>query len=153
MFNIVLYEPEIPQNTGNIARLCAATGCRLHLVGPLGFSLQDRYLKRAGLDYWHLVEVIYYDSFEEVRKKYPGARFFYLSTKGKKHYDSFSYRQGDFFVFGSETKGLPEQLILANLDFCLRIPMVKGARSLNLANSVAIVVYEALRQQKFMGLS
>jgi len=138
MFNVVLYEPEIPQNTGNIARLCAATGCRLHLVGPLGFSLQDRYLKRAGLDYWHLVEVIYYDSFEEVRTKYPDARFFYLSTKGKKHYDSFSYREGDFF---------------ANFDFCLRIPMVNGARSLNLANSVAIVVYEAFRQQKFRGLS
>ncbi|NPV28338.1 MAG: tRNA (uridine(34)/cytosine(34)/5-carboxymethylaminomethyluridine(34)-2'-O)-methyltransferase TrmL [Firmicutes bacterium] len=153
MFNIVLYEPEIPQNTGNIARLCAATGCCLHLIEPLGFSLQNRYLKRAGLDYWHLVRVYCYSSFQEFKSKFPSARFFYITTKGKFFYHNVEYKEGDFFIFGKETTGLPEDLIAENLDFCLRIPMVKEARCLNLSNSVAIIIYEALRQQKFKGLS
>jgi tRNA (cytidine/uridine-2'-O-)-methyltransferase len=153
MFNIVLYEPEIPQNTGNIARLCAAAGCRLHLVGPLGFSLQDRCLKRAGLDYWHMVQVEKYDSWDELYEKSGGSRYFYVTTRGRQYYTQFDYKPGDFIVFGRETSGLPEELIAENIDNCMRIPMVKGSRSLNLANSVAIVVYEGLRKHMFRGMS
>lgn len=152
MFNIVIYEPDIPQNTGNIARLCAASGCNLHLIGPFGFSLQDRHLKRAGLDYWDLVDVSCYDSYQELREKYPEATYYYMSTKGKYNYTSVDFKKGDFFVFGSETRGLPLELLEKNQKFCLRIPMVPAARCLNLANAVAIVVYEALRKQKFSGL-
>jgi tRNA (cytidine/uridine-2'-O-)-methyltransferase len=153
MFDVVLYQPEIPQNTGNIVRLCAATGCRLHLIGPLGFSLRDKYLKRAGLDYWPLAEVNYYDSFEQLRERYRQAIFYYITTKGANCYADVQFQQGDFLVFGSETRGLPAELLAANRERCLRIPMIPEARCLNLSNSVAIVVYEALRKQTFKQLS
>lgn len=151
MFNIVLVEPEIPQNTGNIARTCAATGCRLHLVRPLGFEVSDRYLKRAGLDYWKDVEIAYYDSFAELRAKFGKNRFFYFTTKGLNKYCDVEFREGDFLVFGKETKGLPEELLKENRENCLRIPMIGETRSLNLSNSVAIAVYEGLRQNCFDG--
>lgn len=153
MFNIVLFEPEIPQNTGNIARLCAGSLCRLHLVKPLGFSLEDRYLKRAGLDYWHLVEIVCHNCFEDLRREYLQNRFFYFSTKGRRYYSDCEYKPDDFLVFGSETRGLPEKIILNNSESVFRIPLVTGARSLNLSNSVAIVVYEGLSQHMFRGLS
>ena len=150
--HIVLYQPEIPQNTGNIARTCAATGAMLHLIRPLGFSLDDRYLKRAGLDYWHMMRYQVYDSFEELLEKYPQHRMYFLSTKAPKSYTEPVYGPEDFLVFGCETKGLPESLLQRVYDRCVRIPMVPDARSLNLSNSVAIVLYEALRQQGFTGL-
>lgn len=150
--NIVLVEPEIPQNTGNIARTCAATGCRLHLVKPLGFSVDDRYLKRAGLDYWSLVDISYYDSFDELQSKYPEGLFFYSTTKGDQRHTDVQYKENCFLVFGKETAGLPKPLLDANKDHCIRVPMINDARSLNLANSVAIVVYEALRQVDFPGM-
>ncbi|MDI3481910.1 MAG: tRNA (cytidine/uridine-2-O-)-methyltransferase [Tepidanaerobacteraceae bacterium] len=152
MFNIVLVEPEIPQNTGNIARTCAATGAVLHLVGPLGFSLEDKYLKRAGLDYWHLVDVKYYDNYRQFEGKNPDAVMFFLTTKAKKCYTDVNYNPGCYLVFGRETAGLPSDILSAHWESCLRIPMVDDARSLNLSNSVAIVVYEALRQNGFRGL-
>ncbi|WP_422446955.1 tRNA (uridine(34)/cytosine(34)/5-carboxymethylaminomethyluridine(34)-2'-O)-methyltransferase TrmL [Thermoanaerobacterium sp. DL9XJH110] len=152
MFNVVLVEPEIPQNTGNIARTCAATGCVLHLVGPLGFSLDDRYLKRAGLDYWPLVDVRYYENYREFVEKNPGASMYFLTTKAKKCYADVTYEPGCYLVFGKETAGLPQELLNAHRERCVRIPMVDDARSLNLSNSVAIVVYEALRQNGFRGL-
>ncbi len=151
VFNIVLVEPEIPQNTGNIVRTCRATGCRLHLVRPLGFEISDRYLKRAGLDYWDEVEIFYYDSFAEVLAAYPSSRFYYFTTKGLQRHSDARFKQGDFMVFGKETRGLPEELLKANKETCLRIPMVGETRSLNLSNSVAIAVYEGLRQQDFKG--
>lgn len=146
--NIVLVEPEIPQNTGNIIRSCAATGTTLHLVRPLGFCMDDKYLKRAGLDYWDLVEIKYYDSFDEVREQNPDAKFFYSTTKAKQTHSDVKYEENSFIVFGKETKGLPESLIMDNLETSIRIPMVdiEKARSLNLSNSVAIVLFEALRQ-------
>ena len=151
MFNIVLVEPEIPQNTGNIVRTCHATGCRLHLVRPLGFEISDRYLKRAGLDYWDEVEIFYYDSFEELKNKFPSSRFWYFTTKGLFRHSEVKFNEGDFLVFGKETKGLPEELLIKNRKSCLRIPMIGETRSLNLSNSVAIAVYEGLRQQDFKG--
>ncbi|WP_424766330.1 tRNA (uridine(34)/cytosine(34)/5-carboxymethylaminomethyluridine(34)-2'-O)-methyltransferase TrmL [Paenibacillus sp. sgz302251] len=151
-FHIVLVEPEIPANTGNIARTCAATGTHLHLVRPLGFDTDDRTLKRAGLDYWHSVHIEYHDSFDEVLALYPQSRFFYASTRATKVYSQFEYQDGDFFVFGKETKGLPQQLIDANLETCIRMPMTDKVRSLNLSNSAAIIVYEALRQNHFPAL-
>lgn len=146
--NIVLVEPEIPQNTGNIIRSCAATGTTLHLVRPLGFCMDDKYLKRAGLDYWDLVEIKYYDSFDELREQNPDAKFFYSTTKAKQTHSDVKYEENSFIVFGKETKGLPESLIMDNLETAIRIPMVniEKARSLNLSNSVAIVLFEALRQ-------
>ena len=146
--NIVLVEPEIPQNTGNILRTCAATGSTLHLVRPLGFSLEDKYLKRSGLDYWDIANIQYYDSFDEVREQNPDAKFFYSTTKAKQTHSDVEYEDNSFIVFGKETKGLPESLIMENLDTAIRIPMVdiEKARSLNLSNSVAIVLFEALRQ-------
>ncbi len=153
MFHIVLVEPEIPQNAGNIARTCAATGCALHMVRPFGFEISDKYLKRAGLDYWHLVHISYYDSFAELQAKFPSARFFYFTTKGRRRHSDQRFRDGDFLVFGKETKGLPEELLLKHPDECLRIPMFSEARSLNLSNSVAVAVYEALRQTNYEGLS
>lgn len=150
--NIVLVEPEIPQNTGNIARTCAATGCTLHLVKPLGFSVDDKHLKRAGLDYWSLVDIHYHDSFEELKSKYPDGLFFFSTTKGKKKHTDATYQKDCFIVFGKETAGLPKQLLEENKEFCIRVPMINDARSLNLANSVAIVVYEALRQIGFPDL-
>ena len=152
MFHIVLVEPEIPQNAGNIARTCAATGTHLHMIRPLGFEVTDKYLKRAGLDYWHLVEISYYDSFEELRAKYPDSRFFFFTTKGKHRHSDVAFQDGDFLVFGKETKGLPEELLVKNKETCLRIPMHADARSLNLGNSAAIALYEALRQTDFVGL-
>lgn len=151
MFNIVLVEPEIPQNTGNIVRTCHATGCRLHLVRPLGFEVTDRHLKRAGLDYWDEVEIIYYDSFGELAQGHSGARFWFFTTKGLKIHSEARLCEGDFLVFGKETKGLPEELLRANRDSCLRLPMLGETRSLNLSNSVAVAVYEGLRQNGFRG--
>lgn len=150
--HIVLYNPEIPQNTGNIARTCAATGCMLHLIKPLGFSLSDRYLKRAGLDYWRMMTYRVYDGFDDLLEAYPGANFHFVSTKAEKAYTGVSYQDDDFLVFGCETRGLPESLLMRVYDRCIRIPMAQGARSLNLSNSVAIVVYEALRQLRFPAL-
>jgi len=150
--HVVLVEPEIPQNTGNIARTCAATGTVLHLVKPLGFSISDKHLKRAGLDYWHLVEVHVHESFAELQAQYPDGVYYYLSTKGPKRYTDVTYHYDDFLVFGKETAGLPEELLKQNWERCLRIPMINEARSLNLSNSVAIVLYEALRQQGFPNL-
>lgn len=151
--HIVLVEPEIPGNTGNISRTCAVTSTELHLVKPLGFSVDDKHLKRAGLDYWHLLTIHYHDNFQEVLDKYPGHRFFYATTKGSKLYTAVNYRQDDFLVFGKETEGLPDWIISANQDRCIRIPMLNNVRSLNLSNSVAIVLYEALRQQGFPGMT
>lgn len=145
-FNIVLVEPQIPPNTGNIARLCGATGTVLHLVGELGFSTDDRYLKRAGLDYWSEVDVRYWKDLEELKGANPGGRFIYTSTKAKQSHHHMQYQKGDFIVFGKETKGLPEELIAANLDHTVRIPILGKVRSLNLSTSAGIVLYEALRQ-------
>ncbi|WP_438446620.1 tRNA (uridine(34)/cytosine(34)/5-carboxymethylaminomethyluridine(34)-2'-O)-methyltransferase TrmL [Gorillibacterium sp. sgz5001074] len=151
-FHIVLVEPEIPANTGNIARTCAATGTHLHLVRPLGFQTDDRTLKRAGLDYWHAVQVHYHDSFQEVKELFPEGRFFCSTTKTNRLYTEVSYRDGDFLVFGKETKGLGPEIIEAHADTCIRMPMTDAVRSLNLSNSAAIVLYEALRQNSFMSL-
>ena len=151
--NIVLVEPEIPQNAGNIARTAAVTGSKLHLVRPLGFEVTDKYLKRAGLDYWHLVDIFYYDSIEEVMDKfYNGKNFWFFSTKAKNVHSDVSYRDGDFLVFGKETKGLPEDLLKAHYGECVRLPMRDETRSLNLSNSVCVGVYEALRQLNYLGL-
>lgn len=151
MFNIVLVEPEIPQNTGNISRTCACTGAALHIVKPMGFEITDAKLKRAGLDYWDKLNLTYYENLDDFFKKNEGGRFFYLSKKAKHRYTDVKYRDGDFLVFGKETKGLPESLIIGN-DSALRIPMAKDLRSLNLSNTVALVLYEALRQTGFDGL-
>ena len=149
MFNIVLVEPEIPANTGNISRTCAVTGCRLHLVRPLGFDICDRHLKRAGLDYWQFLDITYYDSLSDFFEKNRDGRFFFCTTKGKNVYSDAKFSEGDFLVFGKETKGLPEGLLAEHPNECIRIPMLPTLRSLNLSNSVAIVVYEALRQVGF----
>lgn len=151
-FNIVLIEPEIPPNTGNIARLCAATGSILHLVGKLGFSLDDRYLKRAGLDYWEFVTLKVWSDLSELQAAHPDGRFFFLSTKVARSYLQAEFRTGDFIVFGKETRGLPEDLLLAHPDTSITIPMpVEKVRSLNLSTSVGIVLYEALRQAGHIG--
>lgn len=152
-FHIVLVEPEIPANTGNISRTCAATGTHLHLVRPLGFLTDDKTLKRAGLDYWHAVKLEYHDSFQEVRDRYPAGRFFFATTKATKLYTDYRFQDGDFLVFGKETKGLPESILEANPDSLMRMPMTGDVRSLNLSNSAAVVLYEALRQNGFFGLS
>ena len=145
--NVVLVEPEIPQNAGNIARTCAVTGSKLILVRPLGFDVSDKYLKRAGLDYWHLVDISYYDSIEEVMDKfYNGKNFHFFSTKAKHIHSDVEIKDGDFLVFGKETKGLPESLLQAHYDECVRLPMRDETRSLNLSNSVCVGVYEGLRQ-------
>lgn len=153
MINIVLLEPQIPQNTGNIARTCAATGSRLHLVKPMGFEVDDRKLKRAGLDYWHLLDITYYESTAEFFEKNSG-EFFFFSTKGKKVYSDVSYPDGCYLVFGREDRGINERILEANYDRCVRLPMLDddSARSLNLSNTVAIAVYEALRQRGFEDL-
>lgn len=143
-YNIVLFEPEIPQNTGNIVRLCACTGARLFLAGKLGFSLSDKYLKRAGLDYWNSVEIIKYNSLEELYFEYKDAKFYYLTTKSNKKYTDFKFEAGDFFVFGPETRGIPETILRENAETAITIPMLDGQRSLNLSNSVSIVLYEAI---------
>ena len=154
MFHIVLVEPEIPQNTGNIARTCAATGCTLHLIKPLGFEISDKQLKRAGLDYWNLVDVLVHESFDEVLASAERqARFYYFTTKAPRAYTEASFTKGDYLVFGKETKGLDEELLVAHKEECVRIPMREESRSLNLSNSVAVAVYEGLRQNAFDGLS
>ena len=147
MFNVVLVEPEIPPNTGNVGRLCLATRSTLHLVGPLGFSLNDRQLKRAGLDYWDEVDVREWSSLDELQQANQSARFFYLTTKAKLPYFEVTFRPRDFLVFGRETKGLPERVLSENRESCITIPM-HGTRSLNLATAVAIVLFEAVRQQR-----
>lgn len=152
MFNIVLVEPEIPQNTGNIARTCAATGAKLHIVKPMGFEINDKHLKRAGLDYWHLLDVRYYENLDDFFATVGDARFFYATTKAPSVYSDVEFMDGDYILFGKETKGLPEELLYKDRDRCIRIPMIDEARSLNLSNSVAIVIYEALRQNNFMFL-
>ena len=144
--NIVLIEPEIPQNTGNIARTCAATGARLHLVGPMGFKIDDSKLKRAGLDYWHLLDITYYGSSDEFFEKNRGANFYYFSTKAKYKHTDVCYPDNAYIVFGKETAGLPEELLYNNPETTVRIPMISDARSLNLSNAVAIAAYEVLRQ-------
>ena len=146
--NIVLIEPEIPQNTGNIARTCAATGARLHLVEPMGFKVDDKKLKRAGLDYWHLLDITYYKDTEDFFEKNKDGNFFYFSTKAIHRHTDVEYPDNTYLVFGKETKGLPEELLKANPEKCVRIPMINdsAARSLNLSNSAAIGVYEVLRQ-------
>lgn len=153
--HIVLYQPEIPANTGNIARTCAGTNTSLHLIRPLGFSTDDKMLKRAGCDYWPNVEINYYDSMAQLFATYPNGKFYYIETVGKKSYTDFNYSdltEDHFFVFGRETTGLPNDLIEANIDRCLRIPQTDKVRSLNLSNTAAILVYEALRQQNFPSL-
>ena len=150
--NIVLHEPEIPQNTGNIARTCAATGAALHLIRPLGFRTDDKTLKRAGLDYWDKLSVFYYDSLEDFFSQHPDADFFCFTTKAPHVYTEVTYPEETWLIFGKETRGLPEDFLLGNLDRCVRLPMRTGLRSLNLSNSVAIAVYEVLRQHSFDGL-
>ena len=142
--NIVLYEPEIPQNTGNIARLCACTGASLYLVGKLGFALTDKYTKRAGMDYWQSVDLHRIESMEELYKQFPEGRFFYLTTKSKRVYTYFKFQENDFIVFGPESRGLPQEYVTQ--ETAITIPMKEGQRSLNLSNSVAIVAYEIVRQ-------
>ena len=147
MFNVVLVEPEIPPNTGNVGRLCLATRSTLHLVGPLGFSIDDRQLKRAGLDYWDEVDVREWSNLDELRRANASSRFFYLTTQATQPYFEVKFRPKDFLVFGRETKGLPERVLEENRERCITIPM-HGTRSLNLATAVAIVLFEAMRQQR-----
>lgn len=153
--HVVLYQPEIPANTGNIARTCAATNTTLHLIRPLGFSTDDKMLKRAGLDYWEFVNVVYHDSLEELFEAYEKYQFFFITKFYQQPHTSFDYTDLDedyFFVFGRETSGLPKDLIQNNMDRCLRLPMTEHVRSLNLSNTAAILVYEALRQQNYRDL-
>ncbi|MBE6573313.1 MAG: tRNA (uridine(34)/cytosine(34)/5-carboxymethylaminomethyluridine(34)-2'-O)-methyltransferase TrmL [Ruminococcaceae bacterium] len=150
--NIVLIEPEIPQNTGNIARTCAATGASLHLVEPMGFKVDDRKLKRAGLDYWHSLDITYYKDINDFFERNKGEEFYYFTTKAPQCYSSVTYPKRVFLVFGKETKGLPEELLYNNRERCVRMPMRETLRSLNLSNTVAIAVYEAFRQRGFEGL-
>ena len=152
MLNIVLVEPEIPQNCGNIARTCAATGCTLHLVRPLGFDISEKAVKRAGLDYWHLVDVRDYENLADFFARNDVKRMWCLSTKAPRRYTEAEFRDGDYLFFGKETKGLPEDFLETHRQNCIRLPMRTEARSLNLSNSVAIAVYEALRQLDFAGL-
>ncbi|MBQ4426103.1 MAG: tRNA (cytidine(34)-2'-O)-methyltransferase [Lachnospiraceae bacterium] len=150
--NIVLLEPEIPANTGNIGRTCVATGTRLHLIRPLGFSLSEKNLRRAGLDYWPRLDVTVYDSYPAFLEKNPGAVIYYLTTKARKSYTAPAYGPDDYLLFGRESAGIPEEILVENEERCIRIPMVTDNRSLNLSNSAAVVLYEALRQQGFPGL-
>lgn len=152
MLNIVLHEPEIPSNTGNIGRTCVAAGIRLHLIEPMGFQINDKMLKRAGLDYWDKLDVTIYDDYNDFLAKNPGAKIYMATTKSKQKYTDVSYEEDAYIMFGKESAGIPEEILLENRQTCVRIPMMPGERSLNLSNSVAIVVYEALRQQGFPGL-
>ncbi|MDP4144398.1 MAG: tRNA (uridine(34)/cytosine(34)/5-carboxymethylaminomethyluridine(34)-2'-O)-methyltransferase TrmL [Bacillota bacterium] len=148
--NIVLFQPEIPQNTGNIARTCVLTNAKLHLIKPLGFSLDEKHLKRAGLDYWPYLDLNLYDSFEELREKYKDSTFYFSTTHGDNNYSEVKFKQGDFVVFGRESSGLPDSIKNSDPERCIRVPMIKtSARSLNLSNTVAIVAYEAIRQFGF----
>ena len=150
--NIVLYRPEIPQNTGNIARTCASTGARLHIIKPMGFEIDDKKLKRAGLDYWHSLDLTYYDGFEDFYSRCRPEMLYLISTKGRRFYSEVVYGPEDYLLFGQETAGLPQDIHVRFAGSLLRIPMVPDNRSLNLSNTVALVVYEALRQQGFVGL-
>ena len=150
--NIVLHEPEIPSNTGNIGRTCVATGTRLHLIEPLGFSLSEKALKRAGMDYWKDIEVYTYLDYADFLEKNPSAKIYYASTKAKKIYTQVAYEDECYIMFGKESAGIPEEILYDNAEHCVRIPMENGIRSLNLSNSAAIVLYEALRQLDFAGL-
>lgn len=151
--NIALIEPEIPQNTGNIARTCAATGARLHLVGPMGFQITDKQVKRAGLDYWDKLDITYYDSMDDFFEQNSGADFYYFTTKGGVAHSDMEYKNNAFLVFGKETKGLPEELLKDNYDKCVRLPMRGIIRSLNLSNAVCAGTYEVLRQWGYPELS
>ena len=150
--NVVLYQPKIPQNTGNIARTCAAVGARLHLIRPLGFSVRDRHLKRAGLDYWPLVDIVYHDTMDDFLDEQREMNLNFITKKASKTYDKIDFSGDIFLVFGKETYGLPEEILEKNRERCYRIPMKAGARSLNLSNAVAIVIYEACRQTGFPSL-
>ncbi len=152
MLNIVLLEPEIPANTGNIGRTCVATGTRLHLIEPLGFSLSEKALKRAGMDYWKDLDVKTYIDYQDFLEKNPGARIYMATTKARKNYTEVSYGSDCYIMFGKESAGIPEEILVKDPENCIRIPMVGGIRSLNLGNSVAIVLYEALRQNGFAGM-
>ena len=152
MLNIALVEPEIPQNTGNISRTCAVTGTGLHLVRPLGFEITDKHLKRAGLDYWQELDLSYYDSYADFEALNAGARMWFFSTHAEKFYTDVEYRDGDFLVFGKETAGLGSAILTKNAEYTVRLPMRPELRSLNLSNSVAVALYEALRQLDFPGL-
>lgn len=149
IINIVLVEPEIPQNTGNIARTCAATGARLHIIKPMGFTIDDKKLKRSGLDYWEFLDITYYENLSDFFDKNQAAQCYYFTTKARQVYSDISYPNNCFLFFGKETKGLPEELLLENPEKCLRFPMQTGIRSLNLANTVCAAVYEVLRQWDF----
>ncbi|MCL6452013.1 MAG: tRNA (uridine(34)/cytosine(34)/5-carboxymethylaminomethyluridine(34)-2'-O)-methyltransferase TrmL [Alicyclobacillus sp.] len=151
--HIVLFEPEIPANTGNVSRTCAVTGSVLHLIRPLGFSTDDKHLKRAGLDYWHMLDIRYYDALDELWAAYPEGRFFYIETSGTKRYTDVQFEDEDFLVFGKETTGLPRRVLERQPDQVIRIPIRPGARSLNLSNAVAIVAFEAYRQLSFPGMA
>ena len=150
--NIVLHQPEIPQNTGNIGRTCVATGTPLHLIEPLGFRLGEKELRRAGMDYWPKLDVTRYTDYEDFLKQHEGAKIWYATTKAKRTYAEVSFAPDDFIMFGKESAGIPEEILVENEETCIRIPMLDDIRSLNLSNSVAIVLYEALRQQGFAGL-
>ena len=149
MLNIVLHEPEMPANTGNIGRTCVAAGARLHLIEPLGFKLNEKMLKRAGLDYWDKLDVTVYDDYADFQKKNPGAKIYMATTKAQKTYCDVSYEDDCYIMFGKESAGIPEEILKEHPDECIRIPMIGETRSLNLSNSVAIVLYEALRQNNF----
>ena len=149
--NIILHEPEIPQNTGNIGRTCVATGTSLHMIRPFGFDISDKALKRAGMDYWKDLDVHYYDSFQDFTEKNPGAHIYMATTKAQHVYSDVKYDENDFIMFGSEGSGIPEEILLKYKETCVRIPMLSEYRSLNLSNSVAVVLYEALRQNEFKG--
>ena len=151
--NVVLVEPQIPQNTGNISRTCAVTGAKLHLVKPLGFEVSDKHLKRAGLDYWDKLDITYYDGLDDFFERTKGGVYYYFTTKGRKVYSDAEYEDNCYLIFGREDKGLPEELLHDNKDSCVRIPMRPELRSLNLSNSVAIAVYETLRQWDYPDLS
>lgn len=152
MLNVVLHEPEQPGNTGTIGRSCVCSGTALHLIEPLGFHLTDRYIKRAGLDYWNRLSVTRYMNYETFMEKHPGARVWYVTTKARQSYTDVSYHDGDFLMFGKESAGIPEEILVEHPEFCVRIPMMPGERSLNLSNSVSIVLFEALRQLGFPGM-
>lgn len=152
MINIVLHEPEIPGNTGNIGRTCVATGVKLHLIEPLGFQIDEKHLKRAGMDYWDKLDVTVYDDFNDFLAKNPGVRIYMATTKSKQKYTDVNYEEDCFIMFGKESAGIPEEILLDYKDTAVRIPMYPEIRSLNLSNSVAIVLYEALRQHDFKGL-
>lgn len=153
MLNIVLHEPEMPANTGNIGRTCVAAGARLHLIEPLGFSLNEKMLKRAGLDYWDKLDVTVYDDYNDFLAKNPGAKIYMATTKAHQTYADVSYEDDCYIMFGKESAGIPEEILVNNEDTCIRIPMIGDIRSLNLSNSVAVILYEALRQQNFVSMN